>query len=134
MVSIIPLEPNMTESRWTFYIYCLSLYWVWSNLVTLVEKLIMLSRSRSRTLHIYISAAPTLGVFNNMFFIHPKMFYSYTRNRHKNMIVRINAPSSCKCLSWKVSITEEEAWAMQKLFIKERKVLKKMDKCSRYLK
>ena len=27
----------------------------------------------------------------------------------------------------------EEAWAMQKLFIKE-KVLKKMDKCPRYLK
>ena len=59
--------------------------------------------------------------------IHPKLFYSYTGNRHKNMLVRINAPSSCECLSWKVSIAEKEVWAMQKLFIKERKekVLKK---------
>jgi hypothetical protein len=47
------------------------------------------------------------------------------------MLVRINAPSSCKCFSQKVSIAEEEAWAMQKLFIKERKS-KKMDKYSRY--
>ena len=37
------------------------------------------------------------------------------------MFVRINAPSSCKCLFWKVSIAEKEAWAMQKLFIKEKK-------------
>ena len=68
----------------------------------------------------HISAAPTLGVCNNMFSIHPKMFYSYIGNRHKNMFVRINAPSSCKCLSWKVSNCWEEAWAMQKLFIKEK--------------
>ena len=73
----------------------------------------------------HISAAPTLGVCNNMFSIHPKMFYSYTRNRHKNMFVRINAPSSCKYLSWKVSIVEEDGWAMQKLFIKEKKYWKK---------
>ena len=33
----------------------------------------------------------------------------------------------------KFSITEEEAWAMQKLFIKE-KEMKKMDKCPKYLK
>ena len=50
------------------------------------------------------------------------MFYSYIGKRHKNMIVRINAPSSCKCLSWKVSIAEREAWAIQKLFIKEWKI------------
>ena len=54
-------------------------------------------------------------------FIHSKMFYSYTRNRHKNKFVRINAPSSCVCLSWKVSIAEKEAWAMQKLFMKEKR-------------
>ena len=48
------------------------------------------------------------------------MFYSYTGNRHKNMFVRINAPSSCKYPSWKVSIVEEEAWAMQELFMKEK--------------
>jgi len=29
---------------------------------------------------------------------------------------------------------EREAWAMQKLFIKERKSIEKMDKCLRYLK
>ena len=34
----------------------------------------------------------------------------------------------------KVSIAEEEAWSMQKLFIKERKSIEKMDKCLRYLK
>jgi hypothetical protein len=69
-------------------------------------------------------------------FIHPKMFYFYIRNRHKNMFVRINALSSCKCLSSKVSIAEKEAWAMQKLFMKEKKKkeLEKMDKCPRYLK
>ena len=61
----------------------------------------------------HISAAPTLGVCNSMFSINPKMFHSYTGNRHKNMFDRINAPSSCKCLSWQVSITEREAWAMQ---------------------
>ena len=32
-------------------------------------------------------------------FIHPKIFYSYIGNRHKNMLDRINALSSCKCLS-----------------------------------
>ena len=36
------------------------------------------------------------------------------------MLVRINAPSSYKCLSWKVSIAEEEARAMQELFMKEK--------------
>ena len=41
------------------------------------------------------------------------------------MIVRINAPSSCKCLSWKVSIAEKEAWAMPKLFIKKEEENKK---------
>ena len=80
----------------------------------------------------HISVAPTPGVHKNMFSIHPKMFYSYTGNRHKNMFVRINAPSSCKYLSWKVPIAEEEAWDMQKLFIK--KSIDKMDKCPRYLK
>ena len=54
------------------------------------------------------------------------MFYSYTGNRHKNMFDRINAPSSCKCLSWKDSIVEQETWAMQKLFMK-RKSIEKMD-------
>ena len=44
----------------------------------------------------HISVAPTLRVRNNIFSINPKMFYSYTRNRHKNMFVRINSPSSCK--------------------------------------
>ena len=83
----------------------------------------------------HISAAPTLGVCKNMFSIHPKMFYSYIGNRHKNIFNRINAPSSCKCLSWKVSIVEEEARAMQKLFIKkERNSIKKIDKCPRYWK
>ena len=63
------------------------------------------------------------------------MFYSYIGIRHKNKFVRINAPSSCKCLSWKVSITEEEESAMQKLFMKEKeKEMRKMDKCPRYLK
>ena len=52
----------------------------------------------------------------------PKIFYSYTRNRHKNMFDRINAPSSCKCLSWKVLIAEKRHVAMQKLF--KEKVLK----------
>ena len=39
-------------------------------------------------------------------------------------------------MSRKVSIVEREAWAMQKLFIKERKIksIEKMDKCPRYLK
>jgi hypothetical protein len=61
------------------------------------------------------------------------MFYSYTRNRHKNIFVWINAPSSCKCFSSKVSIAEKEAWAMQKLFInKKRKSIEKIDKCPRY--
>ena len=76
----------------------------------------------------HIFAAPTLGVRNNMFSIHPKMFYSYIGNRHKNKFVRMNAPSSCKCLSWKVSIVEQEAWAMQKLFIKERRRKKSIEK------
>ena len=84
----------------------------------------------------HISAAPTPGVRNNLFSIHTKMFYSYTGNRHKNKFVRVNAPSSCKCLSWKVSIAEEEAWTMQKLFIKneKKKSIEKIDKCPRYLK
>jgi len=56
-----------------------------------------------------ISDAPTLGVRNNMLSIHLKIFYSYTKNRHKNKIVRTNALSSCECLSWKVSIIEREA-------------------------
>ena len=55
----------------------------------------------------HISATPTLGVRNNMFSIQPKMFYSYIGNRHKNIFVRINALSSCKYVSWKVSIVEK---------------------------
>ena len=83
----------------------------------------------------HISIAPTLGVRNNMFSIHPKIFYSYTGNRHKNMFVRINALSSYKYFSWKVSIAEEEAWAMQELFMKEKeKYWEKMDKCPGYWK
>jgi hypothetical protein len=85
----------------------------------------------------HISAAPTLGVRKNMFFIHPKMFYSYTRNRHKNMLVRF-LPNKCsKFLQMsllKVSIAEKEAWTMQELFIKEKESIKKIDKCPRYLK
>jgi len=81
----------------------------------------------------HISTACILGVRKNMFSIHPKMFYSYIGNRHKNMFVWINAPSSCKYLSWKVPIAEEEAWAMQKLF-KKKESIDKMDKCPRYLK
>jgi hypothetical protein len=74
----------------------------------------------------YILAAPTLGVRNNMFSTYPKMFYSYIGNRHKNKFVRINAPNSWYCLSWKVLIAEREAWAMQKLFVKDKeKELKK---------
>ena len=42
------------------------------------------------------------------------------------MLDRINAPSSCKCLSSKVSIAEKVAWAMQKLFIEKGEKLKKV--------
>ena len=51
------------------------------------------------------------------------------------MLDRINDPSYYKCLPWKVSIANREAWAMQELFIKEKeKILEKMDKCLRYWK
>jgi hypothetical protein len=72
----------------------------------------------------YICCSYT-GARNNMFPIHSKIFYSYIGNRHKNMFVRINAPSSCKCLSLKVLVAEKEAWAMQKLFKKRRERKKK---------
>ena len=62
------------------------------------------------------------------------MFYSYTGNRHKNMFDRINAPSSCKCLFWKVTIGKREAWAMQKLFIKEKESIEKNRQVSEILK
>ena len=83
----------------------------------------------------YICYSYTGGTQKHVFHP-PKMFYSYTGNRHKNMLDRINAPSYCKCLSWKFSIAERETWAMQKLFIKERKrkSIKKMDKCPWYWK
>ena len=61
----------------------------------------------------YICCSYTGGTQQYVFYP-PKMFYSYTGNRHKNMLDRINAPSSCKCLFWKVSIAKKEAWAMQK--------------------
>ena len=116
----------------TFYIYYLSLYGVWSNLVTLVEETYHALKIKIiYTPH--ISATPTLGVRNNMLSIHPKMFYSYTGNRHKNKFIRINAPNYCKSLSWKVLITEKEAWAMQKLFIK-RKGIEKNRQVSEILK
>ena len=50
------------------------------------------------------------------------------------MLDRINAPSSCKCLSWKVSIVEREAWAMQKLFIKEKESIGKNGQVSEIFK
>ena len=85
----------------------------------------------------HISTMPTLGVHKNMISIHPKLFYSYIGDRHKNMFVRINAPSFCCYLSWKFQFAEGETWAMQKLFIKKekrRKSIEKIDKCPRYLK
>ena len=80
----------------------------------------------------HISAAPTLEVRNNMLSIHLKMFYSYTRNRHKNMLDRINAPSYCKCLSGKVSIAAKRGMGYAKVI--QKKYWKKMDKCLRYWK
>ena len=71
----------------------------------------------------HIPAAPTLGVRKNMFSIHPKMFYSCIGNRHKNVFVRINAPNSFKCLSWKVSVVEERHGLCKSE--KKRRVLKK---------
>ena len=79
---------------------------------------------------IYICCSYTRSM-QKLVFHPPKMFYSYIGNRHKNMLDRINAPSYCKCVSWKVSIAEREAWAMQKLF---RKSIEKMNKCPRYWK
>jgi hypothetical protein len=38
------------------------------------------------------------------------------------MFVRINASSSYKCLSWEVFNCREEAWAMQKEKVLERKI------------
>ena len=64
-----------------------------------------------------------------MFSIHSKKYSTPTWGIDtKNMIVRINAPNSCKCLSWKVSIAKKEACAMPKLFIKERKKEKRIEK------
>jgi hypothetical protein len=75
----------------------------------------------------YICCSYTGSTQKHIFHL-PKMFYSYTRNSHKNMFDRINAPSSCKYIPWKVSIVEKEAWAMQKLWIKEEKRKKSMKK------
>jgi hypothetical protein len=44
-------------------------------------------------------------------------------------LLGINAPSSCKCLSWKFSNYKKEACGYAK-----RKVLEKMDKYPRYIK
>ena len=135
MVKQCPTRAKYDRLGKPFYIYYLYLYWVWSNLMTLVEKLIMLSRSRSRTLHVYLLLLHW-GYAKTCFPSTQKMLYSYIGNIHKNMLYRINAPSSYKCLSWKFSIAEREAWTMKKLFMKRKrkKVLEKMDKCLRYLK
>ena len=89
----------------------------------------------------YICCSYT-GSMQKMFSIHLKMFYSYIGNIHKNMFDRINAPSSWKCLSSKLSIVERRHGPMQKLFIKKEKKIKIkkwwwekwIQKCPRYLK
>ena len=67
------------------------------------------------------------------------MFYSNTRSEHKKMLDRFFHPLN-KCSKVLVAISQkfcyrEEAWAMQKLFIKKEKKeknWKKIDKCPRY--
>ena len=92
----------------------LSLCWVWSNLVTLIEKLIMLSRSRTLTLYIYLlllhwgytkthfpstqkCSTPTLGV--------------NTKNMLDRFIHQINAPSSYWYISQSI-VAEKRHGAM----------------------
>jgi hypothetical protein len=55
------------------------------------------------------------------------MFYSYTKGEHKNILGRFFHPTN-KCSKVLVAISQkfccrEEAWAMQKLFIKKKKDL-----------
>jgi hypothetical protein len=59
--------------------------------MTHVERYIMLPRSRSLTLHTYISATPILGVRNDMLFI-PKSIPTLGVEP-KRFIGRINAPN-----------------------------------------
>ena len=66
---------------------------------------------------------------------HPHMHYSYTRGRHKNMLVRspvqINAPIFV-AISQKFCC-RKEAWGSAKVLHKKRKErVEKMDKCLRY--
>ena len=134
-----PPEPYMLfRQEKLSHICCMLLHWVLSSFVTLYERFIMLLKSRSHTHH-------------------PNMHYSYTgvgtkiclpfRTTQKHYtptlgwttktcligfsIHQINAPKFC---------CKEEAWAMQKLFIKKEEEKKrveksweKMNKCPRYL-
>ena len=64
------------------------------------------------------------------------MFYFYTGNRHKNKFVRINAPISCKCLSWKVSTAWKRGMGYGKVIHekKKRKIIEKNGQVSEILK
>ena len=91
-----------------------------SSFVDPYKRFVMLLKSRSRTHH-------------------PNMFYSYIGGEHKNMLDRfsihqINALSSCCYLS-KV-LLQKRGMGYAKVIHKksEKKKLKKMNKCSRYLK
>ena len=106
------------------------------------ERFVMLLKSRSRTHHPHMHYSYTRSRRKNMppIWIHSKMFYSYTGSEHKNMLDRffihqINAPSSCCYLS-KV-LLQKRGMGYVKVIHKNKKkkeVLKKLDKCPRYLK
>ena len=112
-----------------------------SSFVDPYERFVMLLKSRSRTHHPRMHYSYTWGRRRNMLSIqiHPKMFYSYTRSEHKNMLDRffihqINAPSFC-CYFSKL-LLQKRGMGMQKLFIKKerKRKVEKMDKCPRYQK
>ena len=133
MVSNVPPEPNMIyrlEKPSTFTTcHCVEFG---QTLWPLLRNL-SCSQDQDYVHSSYICCSYT-GSTQHMFFIYPKMFYSCIGNLHKNMFVRIHAPSSCKCLSWKVLNCRKEAWAMQKLFIKGKESIEKNGQVSEMFK
>jgi hypothetical protein len=95
------------------------------------ERFVMLLKSRSRTHHPRMHYSYTWGRRKNMpsIWIHPKMFYTYTRGKHKIMLDRFFYPPN-KCskfllISLSKFCCRKETWGYATVIHKKREKKRK---------
>ena len=122
------------------HVCCLLLHWVLSSFVDPYERFVMLLKSRSRTHHRYLLLLHW-EYTKHVFHLDPQknvllLRWVWTQNMLDRFFMhQINTPSSCCYLS--KFCCRKETWGYGKVIHKkrkEKKELRKMNKCPRYLK